>query len=110
MSNTLNEYQQRALSFANHEMAPETAIAVWALGLCGESGETADHIKKWIGHGHELDLDKVEKELGDVLWYVSTLADSLGLTLQDIADRNIEKLTARYGDSFSQEKSRNRAA
>ena len=106
----LNDYQAQAASFANHDMDVEKAISVWALGLCGESGETADHIKKWIGHGHDLDLEKIKKELGDVLWYLAKLADSLDIPLEDIAAGNIAKLTARYGDGFTVEKSRNRVA
>lgn len=105
----LDEYQNQAKQFANHDLPEETAIAVWALGLCGEAGEAADHIKKWLGHGHDLDLEKIEKELGDVLWYVAMLAASLDLSLEDIADENIHKLSNRYGDGFSIEKSKNRS-
>ena len=106
----LNEYQERANGFANHDMDQDQALAVWALGLTGEAGETADHIKKYLGHGHDLDIDAVEKELGDVLWYIATLAKQLDLSLESIANRNIAKLTTRYGEKFSVEASKNRVA
>lgn len=77
-------------------------------GLTGEAGEVADLIKKHFGHGHELDLIKVNKELGDVLWYLSQLAEQFGLSLDDVAQANIDKLKKRYPDGFSEEASKNR--
>tara|TARA_R110000868_G_scaffold336554_2_gene597461 strand:- start:552 stop:926 length:375 start_codon:yes stop_codon:yes gene_type:complete len=79
------------------------------LGLCGEAGEVVELYKKHIGHGHELDLIKLEKELGDVLWYISAIATGLNLSLEDIAIANVAKLKARYPDKFSAERSINRA-
>lgn len=74
---------------------------IWSLGLTGEAGEFADLMKKVHGHGHELDLEKAKKELGDVLWYLAVLADSLGLTLSEVAKANVAKLRARYPDGFT---------
>ena len=80
----LNEYQSSATKFAANDLEPKTALAVWGLGLAGESGEVVELIKKHLGHGHELDLEKVSKELGDVLWYISAIAkDSFGINLPD---------------------------
>lgn len=78
------------------------------LGLCGEAGEVVELFKKHIGHGHELDLAKLEKELGDVLWYISAIATGLNLSLEDIAIANVTKLKTRYPDKFSFERSINR--
>ena len=78
------------------------------LGLCGESGEVVELYKKHIAHGHSLDLGKLAKELGDVLWYVSSIASGYDLSLEDIATANIAKLKARYPDKFSVERSINR--
>lgn len=83
-------------------------VKMACLGLAGETGETLDLLKKFFYHGHDLDLVKVKKEIGDVLWYVSELCSAFGLSLQDVADANIAKLQARYGSQFSEEKSRNR--
>lgn len=78
------------------------------LGMCGEAGEVVELYKKWFAHGHDLDLVKLEKELGDVLWYISAIATELGLHLEFIAEYNIAKLKARYPDKFSSERSINR--
>jgi len=80
----------------------------FALGIAGEAGEVADYIKKVLYHGHVMDEEVLCKELGDVLWYVTTLASTAGLTLEEVARKNIEKLRKRYPDGFSQEKSINR--
>jgi len=73
-----------------------------ALGLCGESGEFADLVKKanFHGEGHALDKEKATKELGDVLWYVADAAAALGISLEDVAKMNRDKLRKRYPDGF----------
>ena len=71
-----------------------------ALGLTGESGEVAEHIKKWLAHGLPLDLDKLVLELGDVLWYLQAMAAECGVSLAEVRDRNVTKLRARYPQGF----------
>ncbi len=71
------------------------AIMYPALGLCGEAGEIAEKVKKWLRGDRELDKEGLLKELGDPLWYITSLADDLGFTLQDVVDANIEKLSSR---------------
>lgn len=69
------------------------------LGLIGEVGEVAEHVKKDRRPGDRrkpIDLDELELELGDVLWYLTRLADSYGLDMVKIAKRNIEKLNERH--------------
>lgn len=78
---------------------------ILALGLTGEAGEVADHLKKVLGHGHPMDVDDLEGELGDVLWYIAALASYHDIPLSRIAERNICKLEARYPDGFSTEAS-----
>lgn len=82
---------------------------VLALGLAGEAGEAIDYLKKVEGHGHPLQPDRLAGELGDVLWYLSSLASAYGLCLGDVAQGNIAKLKARYPDGFTPEASLNRA-
>ena len=104
----LNEYHELAMRTADPERQSVSRLTNAALGLAGESGEVADHLKKHIFHGHELDRDKLRRELGDVLWYVCQAADALGLTLDEVAQHNIAKLRSRYPDGFSFERSINR--
>jgi NTP pyrophosphatase (non-canonical NTP hydrolase) len=83
--------------------------ASYALGLAGEAGEVCDLLKKHWGHGHVLQYAKLRKELGDVLWYVTALGLQFGLSLQEIAEANVAKLSARYPNGFSSEASIARA-
>ena len=69
------------------------------LGLCGESGEVSEKVKKLIrDKGGVIDNDvraDLRKELGDVLWYVAQLCTELGLSMSDVAQGNIDKLASR---------------
>ena len=107
-----NEYQKQAMKFASPvSTATENNLLIQGvMGLNGEAGEAIDIVKKHLFHGHDLDKEHLAKELGDVLWYVATAAESIGYDLDDIMQMNIDKLTARYGEKFDTEKSLHRAA
>lgn len=109
MIKTFNEYQAFVASMKAY---PEKFAVIYpALGLCGESGEIAEKVKKWLrgdGGGQTTSVDGVLainmleearvallKELGDPLWYITSMAADLGFTLQDVVDANYEKLTSR---------------
>ena len=66
-----------------------------ALGLCSEAGEVADVLRKKLFYGKPTPPEELEKELGDVLWYVAALSSELDVTLQDVADANLQKLADR---------------
>lgn len=107
---TLNEYQRLAQRTSNIDnglfaTVADKKIDNGILGLAGEGGECADIWKKYLHQGHPLDREKLIKEAGDVLWYVAELAAGLGLTLEEIATRNIEKLRKRYPEGFAAERS-----
>ena len=104
---TLNEYQDATDRTDNHTDNIK-AVINFGLGIAGESGEIVDLVKKVIYHGHVADQEKFKAELGDLMWYIARLADRLGLTLEEVANYNIEKLQKRYPDGFSQQKSINR--
>ena len=88
---TFDEYQEFARSTAIY---PEDCRVVYpTLGLCGEAGEVAEKIKKHMRDGKTM--VGVGLELGDVLWYISALADDLGVTLEEIAQANVAKLSSR---------------
>jgi NTP pyrophosphatase (non-canonical NTP hydrolase) len=101
----LNEYQELSSRTANNH---EYALANFGLGIAGEAGEVADLIKKVVFHNHVIDKQNICKELGDVLWYISQIASLSGLTLEEIAETNINKLKERYPEGFSTERSINR--
>lgn len=79
-----------------------------ALGLAGEAGEFADVIKKVSFQGHTVDEAHLAEEVGDILWYCALAAEALGVSLDDIAENNIQKLSRRYPNGFEQERSLHR--
>jgi len=105
---TINEYQQLAMTTLNKEMSKKDMLINGVMGLCGESGEAIDIVKKHLAQGHELDREKLIKELGDIAWYLAEMATVLDTTLEEVLEKNIEKLKKRYPDGFDKQKSLNR--
>jgi len=93
-----NEYQDECAKVAVYPNRLNNFIYP-ALGLCGESGEVAEKIKKIIrdkgGIINDESREEIKKEIGDVLWYVSALCDELKLSMEDVAETNIRKLNDR---------------
>ncbi len=106
----LDEYQQLSARTLGACRTHEQQLANAALGLTGEAGEVADIIKKHLYHATPLDKEALVKELGDCLWYLATFGTVLGISLEDIAQRNVDKLRQRYPAGFDTERSRNRTA
>jgi NTP pyrophosphatase (non-canonical NTP hydrolase) len=105
---TLDDYQQLAARTLGRDRTHEQQLANAALGLTGEAGEVAEVIKKHLFHDTPLNQEALAKELGDCLWYIGAFATVLGLSLDDIAQRNVDKLRKRYPEGFDTERSRNR--
>jgi NTP pyrophosphatase (non-canonical NTP hydrolase) len=84
---TLDEYQRLAHRTSSAGSDRNRGVMICALGLVGETGEVADEIKKYIGHGHELNLGKMTKELGDVFCYIAEAAGLGGLRLAEVGER-----------------------
>lgn len=103
---TGNEYQGAALRTASGMNYDHHGMIInGALGLCGESGEVADIIKKATFQGHQLDKEHIAEELGDVAWYLAITAAAIGKNLDDILEANVAKLKARCPDGFDADKS-----
>lgn len=95
----VNDYQKQAQTTAiNH---PDALMdkTIWVLGIAGESGEVVEKWKKIVAYknGKITAEDKKElvKEMGDVVWYVAMLAKSLGVSLEEVLQMNLDKLASR---------------
>ena len=105
---TINEYQKLAMTTLNKELSNEQALLNGCMGLCGESGEVIDLLKKHLSQGHDLNKEKMIEEIGDVAWYIAEIAYALNVDLETVLTKNIEKLKKRYPEGFSVERSLNR--
>ncbi len=102
---TLDEYQKKAITFeimdrsSGELLASDPAYIAKILGLVGEAGEVAEKYKKIIRDRDGIvtadDAQEMKKELGDVLWYVAVLAEYLGVSFEEVAQANIDKLSSR---------------
>ena len=102
-------YQLDVLKYAPDYQHYMPNVLYAAIGICGEAGEVSELVKKYAYHGHAIDKDHLARELGDVLWYVSYMANLFGYSLGEIMEMNQEKLAKRYPDGkVDEERSRNR--
>ena len=105
---TVNEYQKKAMTTLNPALSQKDVLINAVMGLCGESGEAIDIVKKWLAQGHELDRERLAKELGDIAWYLAEAATALELELEEILEGNLQKLVRRYPEGFQVQRSLNR--
>ena len=96
---TFDEYQKKALTTAVTHPDPLMDKTIWAMGVAGEAGEVVEKWKKIVaykqGKVSNEDLGELAKELGDVVWYIAVMAYSLGLSFDDIMQKNLSKLADR---------------
>lgn len=110
---TPSEYIQKALRTessyrfdATGEVTPRIEHGV--MGAVTESAELMDAIKKAKMYGRALDRVNLIEEMGDVMWYFAILADELGVSFEEIWEKNISKLRQRYPEKFTHELSEQR--
>ncbi len=93
------EYSEKAIKLAFYPCIGDNPNYP-ALGLAGESGEVCEKIKKLMRDKNGIIDDElrdgIKKELGDVLWYVNALCHEFAITLNDVAEVNIQKLYSRH--------------
>ena len=83
-----------------------------SIGLASEGGEFSEIVKKVLFQGKRMDSGvrfHMERELGDVLWYLANACSALNIDLQQVMEENERKLKARYPEGFSVSRSENRA-
>lgn len=92
------------------ELNPEDCHRLhMAIGISGEAGELLDAVKKATIYRKPLDIANVREECGDLLFYITGMLDSIGVTLDQVIAENMEKLSVRYGKSYSNEAAIQRA-
>ena len=96
----VNEYQEAAMATLNPALDKKDVLINSVMGLCGESGEAIDIVKKWMMQGHDLDKDHLIKELGDVAWYLAEAATALDVPLETVLQGNLDKLRQRFPNGF----------
>ena len=102
---TINEYQSLAMRTLNPDLDRRDVLINGVMGLCGESGETIDLVKKHLHQGHPLDREGIIRELGDIAWYLAETAYALDVDLETVMQGNIDKLKRRYPEGFEAMKS-----
>jgi NTP pyrophosphatase (non-canonical NTP hydrolase) len=93
---TLTGYQVEARRTINRALTDDQRLLDASAGLAEEAGEVLAHVRKHLLQGRPLDRDAVTLELGDALWCLAIAADTLGVSLTDVARRNVEKLRSRH--------------
>ena len=96
----VNEYQKSAMKTLNPMLDKKDVLINSVMGLCGESGEAIDIVKKWLMQGHDLDKEHLIKELGDIAWYLAEAATALDVPLETVFQGNLDKLRRRFPNGF----------
>ncbi|AKM82629.1 TPA: nucleotide pyrophosphohydrolase [Candidatus Berkelbacteria bacterium] len=95
----INEYQKLATRTAKN-YKNQRALMNWGLGVAGEAGDIAGCIKKTVFHKNDQS-DGVRENIGDTMWYLAMICNTMGWSLEDILEENIDKLRKRYPEGFT---------
>lgn len=103
MKELLKQFEKMTIALAKdgavikQEVTPEQAnLLHMVIGASGEVGELVDAIKKHVIYQKPLDVENVKEELGDLLFYVTNLMRSVGLSFEEVLQHNVDKLSVRY--------------
>jgi len=97
----LSDYQAAALRTRNPALDDAGRLLDPAAGLAEEAGEVLGAVRKHLFQGRALDRAALAEEMGDALWCIAVLADGLGLSLDEVAGANLEKLRRRHPHGFT---------
>lgn len=93
-----NDYQ----ALANRTLyGNEQVLTNLSLGLASETGQVVDLVKKYTFHGESLNKEQLTKQMGDVLWYLSQVAEWADIPFDEVAQQNIAKLNQKYPNEKS---------
>ena len=117
MKDLLTQFDNMTLALAKdgnqikQELTPEQAH-LWHMvtGISGEAAEILDCFKKHVVYQKPLDIENAKEELGDLLFYMSNLMQSVGLSFEEVLQHNIDKLSVRYASGkYSNQQAQERA-
>ncbi len=96
----INEYQSQAADTMQFGKDSNDALSIVLLGLSGEVGELSTEYKKKLRDGdhYKIFREKIIEELGDIIWYISSIATIEGIELSNILRQNLKKTTERWND------------
>ena len=99
-----------SLNYSTEEDTPNRMIRILhgALGCVTEAGELADTVKETLYYGKQFDRTNAVEEIGDIMWYTAILCSALNVSLEEVMQRNIDKLRQRYPEKFTNDKANNR--
>lgn len=101
MSDIIARHRQLVQDTVNTALSPPQLISMLCMGLAGEVGEVIEPLKKTLFHGKQLNVADLEKEIGDVLWYLHGLMIFTDMDMKVVLAKNIEKLRSRYPSGLS---------
>ena len=102
---TFNEYQKLSARTINYKLEPRDQVRHALFGLSAEVGEILGLYQKQY-QGHELTIERLIDEGGDALWMLAELFTANGVSLEEVAQHNVDKLKRRYpGEGFDPERS-----
>lgn len=104
---TLKDYQTKCLRTFNKKDLL-TDMLHMSLGMVTEASEIADVMKKHIAYGREIDIVNIKEELGDLLWFIMGMCETINLDVEDVMQTNINKLAVRYPEKYTDELALNR--
>ena len=78
----------------------EQVLTNCALGSAGETGQVVDLVKNYTFRGKNLDRQELIHEMGDVLWYLSQVAEWANIPFDEVAQTNIKELNKRYPHGY----------
>ena len=96
----INEYQKLAMKTLNPSLDKNQILVNAVMGLCGESGEATDLVKKHLFQNHDFNKEDFIKELGDIAWYLAEACTAVDVDLEEVLKRNIDKLKCRFPNGF----------
>lgn len=96
----IEEHGEMVVATRNPLLNPSQVLSMSCLGLAGEAGEVIELVKKHLYHGRSLDANQLELEIGDILWYLHSLCEATGISIERAFERNTDKILDRHPKGF----------